>query len=86
MYLRCGLLQHGSWSDGCVHRTEHSTGANALRGRRRHVPDGAPAADSTTSHGPDRGTASLANQLISYISRRASIQIEMPIFTRVTLC
>ena len=45
--------QHGCRPDGRVHCTEHSTGANALRGRRRHVPDGATAADTAASHGPN---------------------------------
>ena len=50
------LLQCGRRPDRSVHHAEHRAGAHALRGRRRHVPDGQDAENAAARDGSDRGT------------------------------
>ena len=48
-------VQRRCRADRSVHNVEYRPGANEVRGRRRHVPDGQHATNSAAVHGPVRG-------------------------------
>jgi len=48
-----GVVQRRCRSYGRVRDAEYRPGADEVRGRRRHVPDGQDAVHSATGHDPD---------------------------------